>query len=801
MLTRVAVLLCFLCISCGYQAVGAVGGGNLAMHKSYTILPKPNYPLCTDEQDTTQLTDGRALGSDWVNKSTVGWVAGSTAPEIIIDLENIEYIDEVRVYSIGGGVAGVEFPRYITVFVSNDGKDFKFVGALSSNDAIRTDKHKIARSFAIKNLGVKSRFVKVQLHPDGMFTFLDEIEIIGDSAQAQIRHKYAKKTANIEAVRKRVELIDKISATFDAVEKNQITLGKDFSDKTISAIDMIVKSPAITSDANVCLLQSIGREVDIIRASIYKKVYGRAYVCMVAEPMEILQEKQMLILKDEAENQIDIELWRGEYESAAVNIVNCSDKSINLITSISPLTSPDDKVINSHEVFTIRRALFVNSRRIGSVGDALVLQGEEPFNLEPGQVSQIWLTVHCPTLNAGEYKASFAVVPTGKDSIRLPVEQLGIRVKVEPIEFPREIGSKVMMYTYLGLSSITKVSIPKSILDLEKHYTNVFTIHPVDIPFPSKTSSLSTITDYTKLDNILRLSNYNKTYIFYLSFSNEWTQRCFGKWASNSWNHSFSLWLKDLTKHLNSKNIGYNQFAIFPFDEILGDEFYKLTTFIKEVDPNIRIFANSFGKNDSDYERFKGLIDIWCLSQSDSLKYPERIEFLKNSGRSVWTYATAGPGKANHPYSYYRLLAWHAFKREQTGIGFWIYSDEGDHNNQWDDDMLAVAGPWGVIYGSADSSVDTSDENIIPSRRWEAWREGIEDYEYLFQLQEEINKKRTVSRKDAEQLQQFLNKQIEYVLQDADDCSRVYKARQLITKMLESTKISETKRQNTALAF
>jgi len=33
--------------------------------------------------------------------------------------------------------------------------------------------------------------------------------------------------------------------------------------------------------------------------------------------------------------------------------------------------------------------------------------------------------------------------------------------------------------------------------------------------------------------------------------------------------------------------------------------------------------------------------------------------------------------------------------------------------------------------------VDELRESIVPSRRWEAWREGVEDYQYLYQLQQQ----------------------------------------------------------------
>ena len=46
-------------------------GKNLALGNRYTLLPEPNYRLCTDHGDATQLADGKLMdarkGSIWVD--------------------------------------------------------------------------------------------------------------------------------------------------------------------------------------------------------------------------------------------------------------------------------------------------------------------------------------------------------------------------------------------------------------------------------------------------------------------------------------------------------------------------------------------------------------------------------------------------------------------------------------------------------------------------------------------------------------------------------------------------------------
>lgn len=68
-------------------------------------------------------------------------------------------------------------------------------------------------------------------------------------------------------------------------------------------------------------------------------------------------------------------------------------------------------------------------------------------------------------------------------------------------------------------------------------------------------------------------------------------------------------------------------------------------------------------------------------------------------------------------------MAWKAFRDGYKGIGFWAYADTGDSGTAWDD-FDGKNPDYAVIYEGPNNT-------IISSRRWEAWRMGIEDYELL----------------------------------------------------------------------
>lgn len=56
-----------------------------------------------------------------------------------------------------------------------------------------------------------------------------------------------------------------------------------------------------------------------------------------------------------------------------------------------------------------------------------------------------------------------------------------------------------------------------------------------------------------------------------------------------------------------------------------------------------------------------------------------------------------------------------------SGVGFWSYSDTNG-SSAWND-LDGKYPDWAVVY--------EADNRIVSSRRWEAFREGLEDYSLL----------------------------------------------------------------------
>ena len=763
---------------------------NLALHKNYTLSPKPNYHLCTDKSDVIQLTDGRTSGSQWTDKSTVGWQKAEPVVEIVIDLAKKFVIYEVQLHTIGGGFADVEFPEFAAVLLSDDNRKFWFAGLVSSKDleSVRARGYRgVSRTMNVGNINASGRYIKLVIRPKWRYVFLDEVEVFGDSLSAARNIKLRNDLEMFETSEKLLKRIDSYlqlsenaAATLKSVKANRSKLSRQFSEKMFSELER----EAQKADTPTKLL-AIKEQVGKTRAGIYKAVYEKPFVCLPANPMEMVFEKEMPLR--ESTKDISVQMWQNEYESAAFNIVNCSDETMIMAVSISPLLGPADKKIDSKRTFTVRRAIYVKGSTVGSIADALVLQAERPFNLQPGELTQVWLTIFNPMLTAGSYKGRVAVWAKTNNGKNLPIETIPINIEVQKHTFPEDVALNTCNWAYYKVASAAEMA-----EDLHNHRINDYTVPPQDLPFLRFSSDRPGVVrkpNFAKLDNALQYHNYAKTYLLCLDFnSSKKDHGRFGniKWMTPEWKAVFSQWLKNLVKHLNNAGIGYDRFALYPFDESLCDDFYKLAKLIKATDPKIRIYANSFGKGPKDFMRFRELIDIWCLQDSHCERHPQWLEQIKEFGKQVWTYECLRPMKAKDPYSYYRLLPWRAFKRGQTGAGFWIYYYGLNFKTgtvPWDD-TLRPRGFSGVVYGRGGSPVPGLTENIVPSRRWQAWREGVEDYQYLFEVQKAIDLIGTENPARAKQAQKSLKATVDYVLRNSRDCDAVYQARRKLTQIL-----------------
>jgi len=120
-------------------------------------------------------------------------------------------------------------------------------------------------------------------------------------------------------------------------------------------------------------------------------------------------------------------------------------------------------------------------------------------------------------------------------------------------------------------------------------------------------------------------------------------------------------------------------------------------------------------------------VDIWCPNRNGYLLHEggDKLEFIKSTGSTVWTYECEGDAKHQSPLGYYRAQSWLVWRHGLSGIGFWSY-------------CTSRHDPWHVPRGGQDYLLIYQGDGVVTSKRWEAVRDGIEDYKLLMQLQHAI---------------------------------------------------------------
>jgi hypothetical protein len=297
--------------------------------------------------------------------------------------------------------------------------------------------------------------------------------------------------------------------------------------------------------------------------------------------------------------------------------------------------------------------------------------------------------------------------------------------------------------------------------DLVQHGVTVFLAPPPKATFDENGKMLGE-PDFAEHDEVVRrLSPHG-----FLLFLGPQGQVAGPPFLSEPWKGAFIRYLRAWSAHMKELGLGYDAWGLYPYDEP-STPFAETTlnlvavaTVVREADPSILIYTDpTSGTTMESVKMLTGLIDLWQPS-SELLERlgPELVPEAKRVGKEVWFYDAAGGAKTLSCLGMYRHRYWFAWQQGLTGVGWWVYSQHGE--DRWE-------GPNKT--GDFFATVYDGPEGPITSKRWEASREGVEDYEYLCLLRDAIRsaEERGASEEqlaDARQLLRELPDEIERAL-------------------------------------
>ena len=435
--------------------------------------------------------------------------------------------------------------------------------------------------------------------------------------------------------------------------------------------------------------------------------------------------------------QFDMDVYRGEYESAAFNVANVSPQTLTVRVHMENMrcTSSDtgaDSALNPYRFFTLHEVAAVPTVRGNYSADALPrLNQGRLITLPPWSARQVWLVLSAGDLAPGTYTAALVLKSLELEPVTAQCE---VTVRVRSVALPEPSPLSFCNWGYVYSSVISNFE-QEARDDLVSHGTNVFVITTYHTPAAQfdSTGALVGEIDYTKHDFIV---NLYKDHGFLMFFNYQTVLKCRDgdAYMSPAWKKAYAAWLREWVAHLRQVGVGYDGFALYPVDEpglhdtgrSLIDTFIEIGKLTREVDPKIQIYTDPVaGARLEHLKEMAPYVDIWCPNRNAIVlaKDDPRLEYLLSTGKPVWTYECEGSAKEQPPLVYYRGQAWLAWHHGLTGIGFWSYCTS--RFDPWFRPVGDRANDYLLIYQG---------DGIVTSKRWEACRDGAEDYGALWEL-------------------------------------------------------------------
>jgi hypothetical protein len=650
------------------NSIGLAGANTLAVE---TFNHPPNYALSTDPYDIRQLTDGvLAPFPIWTSKQTVGWAALTPiAIRLRVPKGGANHPMQAGTIRVHSAKGlGAGVDIPRHIDVYTQGPGGQFQLVGSADPNSEALADKYSYWLAIPVSAATDTLVVV-LHAAGDYVFLDELEWRPIGA------------GNIPTA---VALPDVNAVIADSTRRTRDALTR--------ASEAEIRGAAIplASNAMHAWLEDPWGAIDP------KSARGRVNAALPA---------------------LRIQGYAGEHESLCLGVVAGKDASSSGLRPTVTGITPD-----AIRLFEVRPVLAANGQR---VYDPLVPLGINPrIALRPGEPVYLWLDVNLAALGPGMHRWTLRLEGAGRTiSIDGTATVMGYDgANLKPLN--------AINWAYLSDLPILRQR-DAAIRDLAAHGINTFVVHPGDIPGLPLDGRWDAVQE-ARLAHTIALAKQGGTLLLYLG------------WAANknpvgyslahqaidpAASHRLLAWVETLDAYLTTQGLSREQWALYPVDEpnLPGLRLlHVLADAVKRQHPTIQIYANLSAFADpavrtSDLEDIRPLVDYWQPSLA-VVRGPLGSWFT-TLHRDWWLYSNPkSPAKLASPLHDFRLLAWWAWHYGARGIGFWSYSDTNG-SSAWDD-LDSRRPDWAVVYESPDG--------IVSSRRWEAFREGLEDYALLY---------------------------------------------------------------------
>ena len=723
----------FVIAFAGNAAMATARSTNLALGKPYRFSDVAVYHYCSGAEDATDLTDGTIVGGShaWTKQGMVGWQGVIEPVAVEVDLGEAQPIDAVHVSSYWGNGSSVFLPDPVAIGVSDDGTTYHRVATLRAT-VDQTGPGQGRYVFGSKGLKTRGRYVLVQMTTTGSYLFCDEIEVLAGAHEPgharfpagsgfrftqRLRAPDAFPFPELQGKSRRVAIARMAELAGAARWLVDHAASSHPRDQELAG-ELAGLRPAEGAELTAEDYERIRDEVLTLSTEATRRRWGPDKTTLwwtnpwlTVRPIDAPQTAV-------EEPVVTLSLAADEVAPAALMVANASGEDILLGASLTGAEgTPRLAWFHAHDESAPDRLTSNPLPRL----DAL----KEPPRIPPGETRQIWLACDAGDLGPGRHVLMLEVTDAGE-----PMGRARLEVTVDDAALPPcSIGS--VSWDYLGnegyWADFGKGRERWFVEDMAAHGFTHLMLDNNTLPRGQfdESGKLTQSLDFTVTDRALELRGKEMSLIvfFYAGVDRYIQPRIERSPAARE--RAIQTWFGEVSGYLAERGWGPERVLYYPYDEVTPTSARaqaELICIVHTAHPKIEFFSTAFRSilGTPGEATILGTIDYpitWCLSGR-----LDRVEAFAKAKKRPWGYEVFRQWM--DPYEHGRLAWWRAVKHNLAGVGFWaFYSTRKPANSPWEPGYT-------MVYDGRIAPFGT-DEVVIPSKKYEAWRQGWIDARYI----------------------------------------------------------------------
>ncbi|MCA9437195.1 MAG: DUF4091 domain-containing protein, partial [Candidatus Omnitrophica bacterium] len=456
------------------------------------------------------------------------------------------------------------------------------------------------------------------------------------------------------------------------------------------------------------------------------------------DPYSDFNDSLLLDLADEGTPTISIKnLYIDEFDQGAFILSSQLDDPIDFRIEWD---TPKDLEGDPFEGKIMARRVVATGAVNGELAyDALPPLGPGNIVTVPARRAvKIWLNVDAHGGSPGKYRSTVRAFPVlgNLDPISASLE-----IEVVDLKMPKEFPLSLCVWDYVPNRWFPS-NTDAVMKDMRDHGVNVFP-RPGCEPKGEVDQQGRLQMDWSPLETELKRIGEGSVLLFHFHEPPIKHPETIDPEVKTRYQEQYLTALRD---YLADRGRSYDSYAFYPIDEpgyAYGGRIPVLretATMLHQVDPKFRVYTNPvMALAWKDFQSVAPDIGVWAPNMrlvTGAIVGDPRMSSILSTGDPVWSYECLAQVRSLSPLRYNRAYPWRAKFFGLSGIGLWTH-------------CTTNTDPWLKGEGINDEfTLVYPGETTIPSVRWEALRDGMEDIAALEILADRVHKAEGLSGLD-----------------------------------------------------